>query len=99
MGKIRLHSHIVATFLPWVVMRNAWERDPGGWAVSDPTTTVVARAATLHFRSYWARQAVGDILVIYEDIVSEQYVVEFPGLPYFWGYFIKHRCFSIFIFS
>ena len=25
----------------------------------------------------------------------EQYVVKFPGLPYFWGYFIKPCCFSI----
>ena len=29
--------------------------------------------------------------------MSEQYVVEFPGLPCFWGYFIKPCCLSIFI--
>ena len=27
--------------------------------------------------------------------MSEQYVVEFSGLPYFWGYFIEVSCFSI----
>ena len=35
------------------------------------------------------------VLVIYGIRVLEQYVIEFPGLPYFWGYFIKPCCFSI----
>ena len=30
--------------------------------------------------------------------MSEQYVVKFPGLPYFWGYFIKPCFFPILIF-
>ena len=39
------------------------------------------------------------ILVIYVVAVWEQYVVEFPCLPYFWGYFIKPCSFPIFNFS
>ena len=30
--------------------------------------------------------------------MSEQYVVKFPGLPYFWGYFIKLCYISYFLF-
>ena len=36
---------------------------------------------------------------LYGIAVSGQYVVEFPGLPYFWGYFVKPCCFPIFNFS
>ena len=32
------------------------------------------------------------VLVIYSNTVSELYVVEYPCLPYFWGYFIKPCC-------
>ena len=39
------------------------------------------------------------VLITYGFTVLEQYVIEFPGLPYFWGYFIKPCCFSIFNFS
>ena len=39
------------------------------------------------------------VFVIYSITESEQYVVEFPGFPYFWWYFIKLWCFSIFNFS
>ena len=39
------------------------------------------------------------ILIIYGITVSEQYVVEFSGLPHFWGYLIKPYCFLIFDFS
>ena len=38
------------------------------------------------------------ILIIYGITVSEQYVVDLSGLPYFWGYFMKPCCFSIFFF-
>ena len=31
---------------------------------------------------------------LYTALVSEQYIVEFPGLSYFWGYFIKPCCVS-----
>ena len=31
------------------------------------------------------------VLVIYGFAVLEQYVVEFPCLQYFWGYFIKNK--------
>ena len=34
-------------------------------------------------------------MIIYSITVSERYVAEFPGLPYFWGYFIKPCCSSI----
>ena len=33
--------------------------------------------------------SVNCVFVIYGITVSEQYVVEFPSLPYFWWYFIK----------
>ena len=33
----------------------------------------------------------------FDYILSEQYTVEFPGLQYFWGYFIKPCCFPIFL--
>ena len=39
------------------------------------------------------------VLVIYGITVLEQYVIEFPGLPYFSGYFIKPSCFPVFNFS
>ena len=43
--------------------------------------------------------SVNYVLVIYGVAVSELYVVEFPCLPYFWGYFImlslKQLIFSI----
>ena len=39
------------------------------------------------------------VLVIYDITVLGQYVVEFPGFPYFWWYFIKLCCFPIFNFS
>ena len=38
------------------------------------------------------------VLIIYGITVSEQCVVELPGLPYFWEYFIKPCSFSILIF-
>ena len=38
------------------------------------------------------------VFIIYVITVSEQYVFEFLGLPYFWGYFIKPCCIFIFIF-
>ena len=38
------------------------------------------------------------VLIIYDITVSEQYVVELSGLPYFYRYFIKPRFFSILIF-
>ena len=38
------------------------------------------------------------VLVIYGVAVSEQYVVEFPCFPNFWGYFIKTSSFLIFNF-
>ena len=36
------------------------------------------------------------VLIIYCIAMSKQYVVEFPGLSYFWWYFIKLCSFSIF---
>ena len=44
-------------------------------------------------------QSVYCVLIIWAITVPEQYVVELPGLPYFWGYFIKPCCFFIFNFS
>ena len=38
------------------------------------------------------------LLFISGITVTGQYVVEFRGLSYFWGYFIKPCCFSIFNF-
>ena len=43
--------------------------------------------------------SVNRILIINCITVSEQYVVELAGLPYFWGNFIKPSGFSIFNFS
>ena len=36
------------------------------------------------------------VLVIYDVAVLEQYVIEFPYFPYFWGYFIKTSSFRVF---
>ena len=38
------------------------------------------------------------VWIIYSNTVSEHYVIELPGFPYFWGYFIKPCCFSLFNF-
>ena len=49
-----------ATCWPWVVTRNAWGWDPGGWAVCDPATEKATWLATLHFGPYKARRAVAE---------------------------------------
>ena len=36
---------------------------------------------------------------LYTALVSERNVIEFPGFPHFWGYFIEHCCLPIFNFS
>ena len=52
--------HNETTCWPWVATRNAWERDPGGWAVHDLAAKEATRLASLPFGPAWARQAVGE---------------------------------------
>ena len=44
--------HNKATCWLWVVTRNAWGRDPGGWAVCYLETELFTLLATLYYNSY-----------------------------------------------
>ena len=75
---------------------------PYGCVVEHNTSVVLGHSEITIFRERedaFLYPSVYSVMVIYGMTVTKQYVVEFPGLPYFWGYFIELCFFSIFNFS
>ena len=60
------------------------------------TSVVLGYSEVILFREREDASLCPSVIVFCGITVLEQYVVELPGLPYFWGYFIKPCCFPIF---